>query len=162
VFLYLRWFLIKHAWKHISSGCRSVYLGRSRWSSGYSACDWTNIRGFKPGRGRWTVRFYKILSTITFGGEIKPLASCRKILRHVKYPCGAWRRCLPCKIDGHFLSVFPALLLCVSAGIYQRALMDESETIRTHTATHGRSESCHRAMRRFERPPPLVTVSSNK
>lgn len=30
----------------------------------------------------------KFLSTHSFRGEIKPLATCRKIFRHVEDPCG--------------------------------------------------------------------------
>jgi hypothetical protein len=37
--------------------------------------------------------------------------------------------------------VSPCLLLGVSAGIFQRALVNESEMIRTHMGTQNRSES---------------------
>jgi hypothetical protein len=39
---------------------------------------------FKPGRGDGFLRVIKIRSTPSFGGEIKPLDPCRKILRHIK------------------------------------------------------------------------------
>jgi hypothetical protein len=42
------------------------------------------LRGFKTGRGRWICKGNKIGSTTSFGGEVKPSAPCRKILRHVK------------------------------------------------------------------------------
>jgi hypothetical protein len=32
------------------------------------------------------LRAIKIRSTTSFGREVKPSASCRKLLRHVKYP----------------------------------------------------------------------------
>jgi hypothetical protein len=44
--------------------------------------------GFKPGQGRLILGTIKIRNTPFFGGEVKPSASCRKILRHVKDPCG--------------------------------------------------------------------------
>jgi hypothetical protein len=49
--------------------------------------------GFKPGRGAGFLRAINIRSTPSFGWEVKPEASCRKILRHVKEPCLAWLRC---------------------------------------------------------------------
>jgi hypothetical protein len=40
----------------------------------------------KPAEGDGFLRAIKILSTPSFGGKVKPLAPCRKILRHVKVP----------------------------------------------------------------------------
>jgi hypothetical protein len=37
------------------------------------------------------LRTIKIQSLTSFGGKGKPLAPCRKILRHVKNPCGIWQ-----------------------------------------------------------------------
>jgi hypothetical protein len=42
-------------------------------------------RGFKPGAGDGFLSATKIRSTPSFGGEVKPEAPCRNILRHVKY-----------------------------------------------------------------------------
>jgi hypothetical protein len=44
------------------------------------------VCGFRLGRGRWIFKGEKIRSTPPFGGEVKPPASYRKILRHVKEP----------------------------------------------------------------------------
>jgi hypothetical protein len=41
-------------------------------------------RGFDPGQGDGFLRAIKIRSTPSFGLEVKPEVSCRKILRHVK------------------------------------------------------------------------------
>jgi hypothetical protein len=43
-----------------------------------------NVSGFKPGRSDTFLRAIKIRSTPFFRREVKPLAPCRKILRHVK------------------------------------------------------------------------------
>jgi hypothetical protein len=43
----------------------------------------TLVSGFKPGRIRRIFRAKKILSTPSFGGEVKPSVLCRA-LRHVK------------------------------------------------------------------------------
>jgi hypothetical protein len=40
----------------------------------------SEVHGFKHGGGLWT----EIHSTTSFGGVVKPEASCRKILRYVK------------------------------------------------------------------------------
>jgi hypothetical protein len=45
------------------------------------------VRGFKPGRKRCFFKGEKIRST-SFGGEVKPSVSCRKILRHAEEHCG--------------------------------------------------------------------------
>jgi hypothetical protein len=45
------------------------------------------VRGLKPDRGDGYLRAIKIRSTPCFGGEVKPSAPCRKILRHVKESC---------------------------------------------------------------------------
>jgi hypothetical protein len=49
------------------------------------------VHRLKPSWGRWILRAI-IRSTNSFGGEIKPSAPCRKILRHVKNPCRLWHR----------------------------------------------------------------------
>ena len=38
----------------------------------------TQVRGFKPGRNHRTFKGEKILSTPSFGGEVKPLVPCRR------------------------------------------------------------------------------------
>ena len=38
----------------------------------------TQVRGFKPGRSRRNFKGEKILSTPSFGGEVKPSAPCRR------------------------------------------------------------------------------------
>jgi hypothetical protein len=44
------------------------------------------VCGFKTGRGHQIFKGEKIQCWTSFGGEIKPVVSCRKILRRVKYP----------------------------------------------------------------------------
>jgi hypothetical protein len=67
------------------------------------------VHGFKPGRGGRFLKAIKIHSTPSFGGEVKPEAPYRKILRHVKnnlqceqkyfarpnsyFPCPAYPAC---------------------------------------------------------------------
>jgi hypothetical protein len=48
-----------------------------------------SVRGFKPLRCDGILKAIKIRSTTSFGGEVKPLDPCRKILRHEKdfYEC---------------------------------------------------------------------------
>jgi hypothetical protein len=38
----------------------------------------TQVRGFKPGRSRRIFKGEKILSTPSFGGEVKPSVPCRR------------------------------------------------------------------------------------
>ena len=55
-----------------------------RWSRGSVLAFGTQVRGFKPGRSRRIFKSEKILSTPSFGGEVKP--SHVADLRHVKDP----------------------------------------------------------------------------
>jgi hypothetical protein len=56
-----------------------------RWSRGSVLAFGTQFRGFKPGRNRRIFKGEKILSTPSFGGEVKPSVPCHA-LRHVKEP----------------------------------------------------------------------------
>ena len=51
---------------------------RLRWSRGSVLAFSTQVRGFKPGRSRRIFRAKKILSTPSFGGEVKPSVPCRR------------------------------------------------------------------------------------
>jgi hypothetical protein len=75
----------------------------------------------------------------SFGGEVKSLAPCSKILQHVKNPCGV-RDISPAKLRDIYVQVFP----CISTRcllVCHRALVDESGKIRTQIGTHDRSEN---------------------
>ena len=52
-------------------------LKRLRWSRGSVLTFGTQVHGFTPGRSRRIFRAEKILSTPSFGGEVKPSVSCR-------------------------------------------------------------------------------------
>ena len=64
----------------------SVNLWQLRWSRGSVLAFSTQVRGFKPGRSRRIFRGEKILSTPSFGGEVKPsvpyrrFAACKRSL----------------------------------------------------------------------------------
>ena len=49
-----------------------------RWSRGSVLAFRTQVRGFKPGRSLRIFRAKKILSTPSFGGEVKPSVPCRR------------------------------------------------------------------------------------
>jgi hypothetical protein len=53
------------------------------------------VRAFKPDRGDGSLRAVIIRHTPSFGGEVKPLTSCRKILRYVKLTCKHDEKYLP-------------------------------------------------------------------
>ena len=48
------------------------------WSRGSLLAFSTQVRGFKPGRSRRIFKGEKILSTPSFGGEVKPSVPCRR------------------------------------------------------------------------------------
>ena len=49
-----------------------------RWSRGSVLAFGTQVRGFKPGQSRRIFKGEKILSTPSFGGEVKPSVPCRR------------------------------------------------------------------------------------
>ena len=49
-----------------------------RWSRGSVLAFGTQLRGFKPGRSRWIFQGEKILSTPSFGREVKPFVPSRR------------------------------------------------------------------------------------
>ena len=51
---------------------------RLRWSRGSVLAFSTQVRGLKPGRCRRIFKGEKILSTPSFGGEVKPSVTCRR------------------------------------------------------------------------------------
>ena len=63
---------------------------RLRWSRGSVLAFSTQVRGFKPGRSRRIFNGEKILSTPSFGGEVKPsvprrrFATCNRSLNGVE------------------------------------------------------------------------------
>jgi hypothetical protein len=78
----------------------STKNGRPLWSSGSMLVIGPKIRGFKPGRGRWTLRVIIISSMTFFRKEIKPSA-----LRCNEYEINnLWT-----KLSGHFSSSFSGL-----------------------------------------------------
>ena len=53
-------------------------LFRLRWSRGSVLTFGTQVGGFKPDRSRWIFQGEKILSTTSFGVEVKPSVPCRR------------------------------------------------------------------------------------
>jgi len=53
---------------------------RLRWSRGSMLAVGTQVRGFKPGRSLRIFKGEKILSTPSFGGEVKPSVPCRRFV----------------------------------------------------------------------------------
>ena len=51
---------------------------RLRLSRGSVLAFGTQVRGFRPGRSRWIFQDEKILSTPSFGVEVKPSVPCRR------------------------------------------------------------------------------------
>ena len=59
----------------------------------------TQVRGFKPGRSHRIFKDEKILSTPSFGGEVKPSVSCRRF--------AACKRSLKCSVEVDIKANFP-------------------------------------------------------
>jgi hypothetical protein len=63
----------------------------SRWSRGWRAASGTQVRGFKPARSHRIFKGGKILSTPSFGREVKPWIPCRRF--------AACKRTLKCTVE---------------------------------------------------------------
>jgi hypothetical protein len=73
----------------------------------------------------------------SFGGEAKPSTPCRKIIRHVKVPCGETRILLRLNSRTFLANSFATRCLCYN----WRALVDESGIMRTKMGMHNGSEN---------------------
>ena len=62
----------------LHSNIRGYYDVWLRWSRGSVLAFSTQVRGFKTGRSRRIFKGQKILSTPSFGGEVKPSVPCRR------------------------------------------------------------------------------------
>ena len=88
----------------ITIGRLSRRLKRLRWSTGIVLAFGTKVRGFKPDRSRRIFQDEKkILSTPSFGREVKPSVLCRiftacKRSLNVKWKSGIFRQ----NSSGHF------------------------------------------------------------
>jgi hypothetical protein len=68
----------------LTAAAKSVHIFQGDLSTSCAATG-SKGGGFEPGQGDEFLRAIKILSTPSFGWEIKPEVPCRNILRHVKY-----------------------------------------------------------------------------
>ena len=75
--------------KLLSTSRGIVCLKRLRWSRGNVLAFGTQVRGFKPGRSRRIFQGEKILSTPSFGREVKPFVPCR-----IFAACKRTRKCM--------------------------------------------------------------------
>ena len=57
---------------------KDIYIWYDIWSRGSVLAFSTQVLGFKPGRNRRIFKGEKILSTPSFGGEVKPSVPCRR------------------------------------------------------------------------------------
>jgi hypothetical protein len=79
----------------------SLILTRLRWSRDSVLAFGTQVHVFAPGRSRQIFRAKKILSTPSFGGEVKPSVPCRSFTASKRSLNVTWKRHLG-KITGHF------------------------------------------------------------
>ena len=64
----------------------------------------TQVRGFKPGRSRRIFQGEKILSTPSFGGEVKPSVPCRRFAACKRFLNATWKSGISGKIHRPFLA----------------------------------------------------------
>jgi hypothetical protein len=114
---------------------------RPQWSSGSMLTTGTKIFRFKLGWGQWIFKGDKNPLHNFFGGEVKLLVPCCKILPHIKEPTSMKEILHRQNSVAISHQVSPALLLGTSTGNCQRALVDKSGTIRNQMQTYNRSDS---------------------
>ena len=83
-------------------GVRQAVAKRLRWSRGSVLAFGTQVRWFKPGRSRRIFQGEKILSTPSFGREVKPFVPCR-----IFAACKRTRKCM--RGSRSFRSKLPAI-----------------------------------------------------
>ena len=88
---------------------------RLRWSGGSVLAFGTQVRGFKPGRSRRIFQGEKILSTPSFGGEVKPSAPCRRFTACKRFLNATWKSGVSDKFHRPFLAhIVPPLATRIS------------------------------------------------
>ena len=75
----------------------------------------TQVRGFKPCRSRRIFQGEKILSTPSFGEEVKPSVSCRRFTACKRFLNATWKSGISGKIHRSFLAyIVPPLATRIS------------------------------------------------
>ena len=88
---------------------------RLRWSIGSVLAFGTQVGGFKPGRSRRIFQGEKILSTSSFGGEVKPSVPCRRFTTSKRFLNATWKSGISGKIHRPFLAhIVPPLAARIS------------------------------------------------
>ena len=88
---------------------------RLRWSRGSVLAFATQVRRFKPGRCRRIFQGEKILSTPSFGGEVKPSVPCRRFTSCKRFLNATWKSGISGKIHRPFLvHIVPPLATRIS------------------------------------------------
>jgi len=73
------------------NSCLQPERERFQWSRGSVLAFGTQVRGFTPGRSSRIFRAKKILSTPSFGGEVKPSVPCRSSTACKRSPHVTWK-----------------------------------------------------------------------
>ena len=79
-------------------------LQRFWWSRGSVLAFGTQVRGFKPGQSRRIFQGEKILSTPSFGGEVKPSVPCCRFTACKRFLNATWKSGMSSKIHRPFLA----------------------------------------------------------
>ena len=79
-----------------------ISLLRLRWSRGSVLTFGTQVRGFEPDRSRRIFQGEKILSTPSYGGEVKPPVLCRRFETCKRSLKKALKSLPSAKFVGHF------------------------------------------------------------
>jgi hypothetical protein len=106
---------------------------RLRWSRGCVLAFSTHVSGFKPGRSLRIFQGEKILSTASFGGEVKPSVPCRRFVacqrslkvRGTRYFRPNYRKFLPQQFPHFAARIF-------SVVVTWSLLAVKLETLNTH------------------------------
>ena len=86
-----------------------------RWSRGSMLVFGTQVRGFKPGRSRRIFQGEKILSTLSFGGEVKLSVPSRRFAACKRFLNATWKLGISGKIHRPFLAhIVPPLATRIS------------------------------------------------
>jgi hypothetical protein len=99
------------------------------------------LAGSNPVKDDGFLRTIKIRSTTSFGGEVKPTAPRRKILRHVKELCGVWKIYFVGNIRRHFSPSFSRFTTSCLYWYFPESFGGWIRMIRSQMGTHNRSQN---------------------
>ena len=127
----------------------------------------TQVRGFKPGRNRRIFQGEKILSTPSFGGEVKPSVPCRRFTACKRFLNVTWKSGISGKIHWPLLAHIDIFVNCSWVNTRWQCYSTHNQYIEQHnnnrtTQITAQHNSNRKTIAQHNIVPPLATRISGE